>query len=485
MKPNKLLSALLCLSLAITPVSPLLALDTRLPELGASAGRIMAPQREAELGRAFMRSVRKTQKVIEDPLIDDYISTLGRELTRHSSASGRHFDFFLIDNPTINAFAGPDGHIGVYTGLLLTTRDEDELAAVLAHEIAHVSQQHLLRTWELADQMALPNAAILLAAMILGAAAGGNAGVAAVAGGQAALLQNQINFTRANEKEADRIGIELLARTGHEPRAMASFFDRMGKANRYYASELPELLMTHPVTVNRISDATSRADQFAHTARPSSSRYHMIRMHLRQLQFVDAQQAIAALQQSLEEGRHASSDGVEYGLMMAHLRSGNVKQAKALYARLNKKHHESLEMVVAGARIATEQKNYAQALQILQTALLDQPGSRALNLILAETALAADQPKVASEALTQYTHFNTRDPQVYYLLALAMGAQNNPLMAHQHNATYQYLKGDLKAAILQLELASELPGIDFYDSARVDARLENYKKELLIEKSRE
>ena len=228
------LAARLALSalLLVAHLPPALALDTDLPDLGNSAGGLMTPKRERDLGRAFMRSVRRSQKVMDDPLLNDYIQQLGQRLVDASGERGTPFSFFMIDDPQINAFAGPGGYIGVYTGLLQTTETESELAAVLAHEIAHVTQQHLLRAWESTSQMSIPSAAILLAAVVLGAAVGGDAAAAAAVGGQAALIQQQINFTRANEQEADRVGIDILAESGYEPRAMPSFFDRMGKANQ-------------------------------------------------------------------------------------------------------------------------------------------------------------------------------------------------------------------------------------------------------------
>ncbi|MCB1728348.1 MAG: M48 family metalloprotease, partial [Gammaproteobacteria bacterium] len=146
----------------------------------------MTPKRERDLGKAFMRSVRRSEKVMDDPLLTDYIQSLGQRLIKDSPAHGTPFTFFVVDDPQINAFAGPGGYIGVFSGLILTTETESELAAVLAHEIAHVTQQHLLRAWESTGQMSIPSAAVLLAAIVLGVAIGGDAAAAAAVGGQAA-----------------------------------------------------------------------------------------------------------------------------------------------------------------------------------------------------------------------------------------------------------------------------------------------------------
>ena len=155
----------LCLLLLGAQMPPVLALNTELPDLGNSAGSLLTPKRERELGKAFMRSVRRSEAVMDDPVLSDYIQNLGQSLVNNSSASGSRFTFFLIDDPQINAFAGPGGYIGIYTGLLLTTETESELAAVLGHETAHVTQQHLMRAWETTSKMSIPNAAVLLAAI--------------------------------------------------------------------------------------------------------------------------------------------------------------------------------------------------------------------------------------------------------------------------------------------------------------------------------
>ena len=309
MIPRVILSLLLLLG---TPSSSL-SIDTNLPDLGDSASAVMSPTRERELGKAFMRSVRRSQQVIDDPLITDYAQQLGNKLVKSSDASGTPFHFFVIDDPSINAFAGPGGHIGIFTGLILTTDTESELAAVVAHEIAHVTQQHLLRAWESAGRMSIPNAAILLAAVVLGATVGGDAGAAAALGGQAALIQQQINFTRANEKEADRVGIEILASSGYEPRAMPSFFSRMGKANRVYATKLPEFLQTHPVSTSRTADALGRADKYPYRQSPEDIRYHLVRMELTQRRISRAEDAERELTLMLEDGRYRNEAAIRYG----------------------------------------------------------------------------------------------------------------------------------------------------------------------------
>ena len=463
--------------LLASPLPPAWSLDTELPDLGNSAGSLMTPKRERDLGKAFMRSVRRSQKVMDDPLLADYIQQLGQELVNASEARGTPFTFFMIDDPQINAFAGPGGYIGVYTGLLQTTETESELAAVLAHEIAHVTQQHLMRAWEATSQMSIPNAAILLAAIALGVAVGGDAAAAAAVGGQAALIQQQINFTRANEKEADRVGIDILANSGFEPRAMPSFFDRMGKANRVYSTKLPEFLMTHPVTTSRTADALGRAEQHAYRQTPEDLRYHLARINLVQRGFDRPEEAIRELTLMLEDGRFRSEAAVRYGIALAQLRAHRPKEAAQALDRLLESQPKIMEFVVARAMADTALGENGVALRRLDGALAENPASYALNIAYAETALAQGEAARATERLKRFMAFNAEEPRLYQLLSRAAGDQDNRVQGHEYLAEYYYLLGDLEAAILQLEIAVKRPELNFYDASRLEARLVQLKAE--------
>lgn len=451
--------------------APARAVNTELPELGSSAAGLMTPKRERQLGKAFMRSIRRSQQVMDDPMLTDYIQALGRKLVKDSGLEGTPFSFFLVDEPQINAFAGPGGYIGIYTGLILTTHSESELASVLAHEMAHVTQQHLLRAWETASNMALPNAAVLLAAVLLGAAVGGDAGLAAALGGQAALLQQQINFTRSNEKEADRVGIEILAKAGYEPLAMPTFFSRMSQANRVYASSLPEFLMTHPVTTSRTADALGRAEQFPYRQAPLSLRYQMVRANLTQRRIEHADDAISELTLMLEDGRYRNRIALEYGIALAKLRAGRHAAARSDLARLNREQPDSVELAVALAKAEAADGDSRSALQRLDRALAVQPSSYALAFTYAEIALQAGDAASVASRLGLFRQFHADEPRVYKLLSEAEGKLGREAAGHEYLAEYYYLSGDLARAVRQLKIALELPEIAFYDASRLESRL--------------
>ncbi|MCB1787690.1 MAG: M48 family metallopeptidase [Gammaproteobacteria bacterium] len=467
----------LSLLLLAAPAPPAMALDTDLPDLGNSAGSLMSPKRERDLGKAFMRGVRRSEKVMDDPLLADYIEHLGQKLVAASDVKGTPFHFFLIDDPTINAFAGPGGHIGVFSGLVMTTDTESELAAVLAHEIAHVTQQHLMRAWESTSQLSIPSAAVLLAAIVLGATVGGDAAAAAAVGGQAALIQQQINFTRANEQEADRVGIDILAHSGFEPRAMPSFFDRMGKANRIYASKLPEFLMTHPVTTSRTADALGRAEQFAYRQAPEDLRYQLARINLVQRQMDRPEEAVRELGLMLEDGRFRNEAALRYGIALAQIRAGQFDDAAKTLDRLLEQYPEVVEFVVSRAQIDAQQGATERALKRLERSLTADPGSLALNLTYAETALAAGKPADAETRLQRFLDFRGEEPRIYQLLSRAAGDQDKRALGHEYLAEYYYLTGDVKAAILQLEIALKVPGLNFYDASRLESRLVDLRAE--------
>ena len=239
--------------------------DLRLPDIGSSAAAIISPDQERQIGEQMLRSLRGANAVADDPLLDEYLAAMGYRLVSHSERPEQPFTFFVVRSEQINAFAAPGGYIGMNTGLIATAENEFEVAAVLAHEVAHVTQRHILRAVESMQQVSLPIMLAMLGALIAAqGASSGDAAQAAVIGGSALLQQQQINFTRANEYEADRIGIQILARAGYDPQAMATFFWRMGRATRANTGEgVPEFLRTHPVTATRVSEAKDRATQIA------------------------------------------------------------------------------------------------------------------------------------------------------------------------------------------------------------------------------
>jgi predicted Zn-dependent protease len=484
---NKLLTKLLlAISLSSLLATAALAQTTELPEMGAASGGFMTPAQERRLGQAFMRRVRNVMPVISDPFMNNYIESLGRRISRHSGDSSLPFHFFLVDKQNINAFAGPGGYIGIHTGLISTTESESELAAVIAHEIAHVTQHHLMRTFQMVDNMSLATTALVIAAVVLGAATDNpDLAMAASTGVQAGALQRQINFTRANEQEADRIGIRVTADAGFDPRAMPTFFHRMGKANRLYErNALPEFLRTHPVTTNRIADAMGRAETYPYKQYPDSLEYHLIRATIRERKFKDPHAAVKFYRSSLRDGRHRSAEGQRYGLVRALIRTRDYQAAKIELDKLLNKDPRRTHYLALKAEIAHRSGNPKQALSILSNGLKLNPSSYPLTIYYADMLLELGQARKAQTILEKLLKRRPLDAELQRMTARAAGDVGKTSEAHRYMAEYYYLNGDITSAIQQLEIALNDKNTSYHHSAGMAARLKEIRQELVDIESR-
>jgi predicted Zn-dependent protease len=475
-RPVACLAALVCgASLSLAAASPADPLD--LPDFGSSADNVMSTTEQRELGREFMKWVRKTLPVSDDALATDYVESLGQQLLGASRAGGGNYDFFIVDAVTINAFAGPAGHIGINSGLILAAETEAELAAVVAHEIAHVSQAHLLRAFEAQRQMSVPTVALLLAAAVLGATVDANAGAAALAGLQGAAVQRQINFTRANEEEADRIGIDTLARAGHDPFAMPGFFQKLTQANRIYESGAPEFLRTHPVTTDRIADAMARAERYGHRQRPDSLRFHLIRARLRESSYSRAEQALDHFKKTLSQGRYRSEAGERYGYALALLRAGRTEDAAEQTKRLLEAHPSQMELIVLQAKIDRRRGAPDQAVRDLKGPVGLSPGSWPMREAYAEALMEAGEPAAALSTLEGLVALRPDITPAYSAMADAAGKAGKRVQSMRWRAEYLYRSGDLEPAIRQLELALRQPDIDFHLASKMQVRLAELRRE--------
>ncbi|MGV6827473.1 MAG: M48 family metalloprotease [bacterium] len=477
-RARSLVAAVTACCLTFSPIALNATSIDELPDIGSASGNILSPGEEKRLGKAFMRYIQATEAVVDDTLMEDYISRLGKNLVSHSEGQGSHFEFFLIDDPSINAFAGPYGYIGVNTGLITTTDSESELAAVLAHEISHVTQRHLFRAWHASESMSFAQAAIILAAIALGAAAGGEAALAAASVGQAAVAQGQINFTRANEKEADRIGIQILADSGFEPRAMPSFFSRMGRANQLYATTLPEFLLTHPVTTSRISDSLGRAEAFPHRQHEEDIRYHLTRAAIKERSFDLPEDAVDYFSKTLEDGRYRRLEADQYGYVLALTRNRQLKQAREINQSLLVEYPNVLEFTIASARIDAAEKKLERAIETLEKALPRFPLSYPLLVDLSSFYLRNDQPQQAYKILNNLSFRRPADTRVYKLIAQASADLKDPVKSHEYLGLHYYFSGALKPAELQLKIALKQNNIDQYDTARIQSRLNAIRAEI-------
>lgn len=445
-----------------------------LPDIGDNAGNI-SPAEEYRTGEAVIRNIRRAGGVLDDPLIQDYLNELGYRLIAHSETQ-QLFNFFLIKDSSINAFALPGGFIGINAGLILATKSESELAGVMAHEIAHITQRHHARQYEQGSN-SIPIIAALIAAMVLGSQDNdiGQAALASVAAGSA---QQQINFTRANEKEADRIGINLLTNAEFNPYGMAAFFDTMDKQSRLYGDSIPEFLRSHPVNPARIADAKHRASKHKNGLSTTSTTYHLLRIRLEVLASDDKAKLLNDLSSMLRLGNYQNKEATRYGYALALQVNKKYSQALKQTHILLKKKPEQIAYNILKAQIETDAKLYSAAIKTFKKLLNIYPGNKTINLYYAETLLKANKIKLAHKILQAQISSSTKTPKLYQLLARTQAKLNKPANSHQSLAEYYYLLGQTHDAIKQIEIGLKIPKVDFYLTSRLEARLKEFKNEL-------
>lgn len=448
-----------------------------LPDIGDTSGTLLSPEQERQIGAAAMRDLRRSLAIIDDPIINEYIQSLGYRLVANSDSQQRQFTFFVVNDPSVNAFAAPGGFIGLNTGLILITESESELASVLAHEIAHITQNHFLRAMESASRMNLPATAALIAAIILGQDSQALGG--AVIGGY---IQQRINFTRANEQEADRVGIDVLMRSNFDPRSMPLFFSRLQQSGRYSSTAVPEFLSTHPVTTARIADAASRAEQLPKTTTLESESYRLVQASLRVKAEKDPAQSVRYFSAQLKNERYKNDVATQYGYAMALSGAGQHKPARQVLTKLLQKTPDNLVLLVAKAEIELAARRYQDASDVLAGALKIYPDNHALTLLYANVLLQNKQAASATTLLQRHAKLHVAEPSVYKLLAQAEEESGHPLNAHQAMAEFHYHNGELREAIDQLTTALTLiRDNNFYQQSRVKARLDQFKEEALLQ----
>lgn len=453
------------------------ASEIRLPDIGDSGAGAMSPAEEQQIGSAVVRNIRRAGGVIDDPLLVQYINHLGYQLIAARREQSHDFHFFIVNDGGINAFALPGGYIGINWGLFRAFDTENELAAVVAHEIAHVTQRHHARAYEMQSGSNLPVLAAMIAAMLLG---GGDIGQAAAASVAAGSIQHQIDFTRSNEMEADRIGISLLADAGYDPHSMAATFERMAREARLYGPQLPEFLRTHPVSQTRIAEARSRADRYPpRRSRPATS-YYLMRARLSVLTSRDAEATVQRFRKNLANHSYPNRDAEGYGYALALLQVKKPAEARPEVERLRKKQPNRIAYQILHAQLEMLDGNHDKAQKIYEDALALSPGNPTLTYYYAETLIDGKKPRKANALLRDYLRTPPAQPAFYRLLAETETQLGNQTNAHEALAEYYYNIGQTHQAITQLTLARQGKDSDFYQSARIEARLAQFKEELAL-----
>lgn len=469
-------AGLLVLALSVT--APARGSEIRLPEMGDSSSGVISLNEEQRIGTVFMREVRRSLPVLDDPESSAYLNSIGNRVASHSQDAGRQFSFFLVGDPSINAFAGPGGYIGVHSGLVLAAQSEAELASVLAHEVAHVTQRHLPRALEQSQRLSLPTLAAVLGSIILGAY-DPQAGAAAMTAVQAGSVQARIDFTRANEYEADRIGMHTLADAGFDPHAMPRFFERLQQATRLSAgADVPDFLRTHPVTLDRIAEARDRASRLPPREHAPSTTFPFFAARLKVLTATSPAEAVRYFSDRLSGGGADAPDAERYGQALALMRSGELERARRILDELRSARPDFLPLRTAAVELELAANRPQRAEALAREALALHPEHVALTPLLAQTLLRQGKAHEARLAFGEQLHRHGGTPQTYDLLAEIMAAEGNVPEAYQMRAEYHVEHGRLETAIEQLRRAAKLKSATFAQVSRIEARLRQIEEDL-------
>jgi len=509
-------------------LAPASAQENRLPDIGSSAGSLLGPVQQREYGQMYLSQLRHYNYVLDDPLIDSWLQGVGNRLAAASDRPQQAFTFFMMKDRSINAFATLGGYIGMNAGLVLVAESEDEVASVLGHEIAHVTQAHILRSVERAQKDSVPILLAMLGAIAVAQAAGGSsagdASMAALASAQGLIAQRQIDYTRSNESEADRLGIRTLARSGYDPEAMARMFERMQAASRTNQGgdreRLPDYLRTHPVTTTRISEARSRAEQLQRniitgvTATPDAMRIERIdpgAPDIRQLPLADNPLLPASLQRPLPSVVLERDDGTRfgwarerlrvlsantpsaaiaeyermqraaslsaaqrYGLALAHLRDRRNEAAVLGFSRLLNEFPDEVWLQLGLAEAEARAGHAARADAMFAAVLERLPRNRAAILTWAEVLIERGTRASGQRAqaiLRPLLSSEGNDPLLQRSFARACEMAGDPVRAGEAWAEVSFLSGREEQALVQLNTLKRRDDLDYYARARIDARI--------------
>jgi predicted Zn-dependent protease len=482
-KLRRLLAGLLAVAIAWQPVLAGAQEGVRLPDLG-SAGDILPPDEARTFPNEFRNYLRSRNMLVDDPVIESYFTEMGYSLVMHSDARDREFHFHVLRVRGINAFAAPAGVVALNAGLILAANSVDEVASVVAHEIAHVTQNHLARGAQEARRVSLPMMLATLGLVMVGGMAGGIDGEAAqglLATGVGLSEQAQINYTRQNEAEADRIGIQLMARAGYDPNGMVDFFDTLNQWVRSQGAGPPEYLRTHPMPVSRVAEARQRARDYPRQSRPADSRFAFVRARLRVLMTEHADDAVEYFERRLE----SSPDGeapLRYGLAMALVEARQAARAEREVAWLLEREPDNQLFRMLRGDLLLAQGRLDRAQAVFERLYQDYGQSTQLALAYADALLHDSDPAPAERAveiLQQQLRRNPDDVRISERLAHAADRAGDPVRAAEAVATHYYQRGGLPQAIDQLERVLERDDLDYYARARISAKLDRMRVERL------
>jgi beta-barrel assembly-enhancing protease len=447
-----------------------------LPDIGSPAEAAISLDDEYRIGLGVLREFRNADQVLEDPEITQYIDTIGHRLSSDAQDGKHRFHFVVVKDPEINAFAVPGGFVFVNSGLVLATRNESELAGVLAHEISHVTQRHIVRSLLEQRKSALASTAAMLVAILLGAAAhgGGDAAMAGIAGAQTLALAQQMSFSRDMESEADRVGMSVLSRAGFDPNGMPNFFEVIASESGGRESNLPAIIMNHPVTSERIAEARARVSELPRRSVVDSTSYAIARERTRVLTTPSGESAVPYYL-AREKNNSGLKPTDQYGKAVALINSGDAARAVPILRNLVDKNQAVEQYYAALGQAEAEAGDKTAAIATFERAMKLFPRDVPISVRYGEALLRFDQPKQAHDILLDL--FNTVEPTPAQVrqLALLANAADDVGDAYFYMSEYHIMSGDLGLAANQLQLALSVPKLSNVQRARFRARLDEIR----------
>ena len=457
-----------------------------LPSLGDTEREELSPLMERKLGEQIMHDIRSNVDYLDDAPVAEYLNNFGAALlaVRPDVRTETDYDyfFFAVRDPMLNAFALPGGFIALHSGLILAAQTESELASVMAHEIGHVAQRHIARMLGKQRKDALiPLASAVLAA--LAARSNPDASAALMLGGQGLSLQRQLNFSRDAEREADRVGFQILRDGGFDPSGMVALFGRMQTASRSYTDVVPAFLLSHPLTTERSADIQARIRDQRYKQRADSLDFHLIRARVRVLQSESSQglrDAAVAFDNQLHQDVRVQTAAAKYGLAFVALKQGNLGKAQSMLQEArtavqtvpaaSKANSQNAILSSLAIDIKLAANRPAEALKEAESALVQFPLSRGIARQYADALIAAGRHDEAVHYLRDQVQLYRQEPQLQDRLAKTYAAQGKQALQHLALAESYALSGSLPTALDQLSIARRAPDASFYDLAVIDAR---------------
>ena len=451
-------------SLAAQAQSSPAALD--LPQMGEPADLTLSPAQEAKIGAEVAAELYGGDYLVEDPEVSDYINSIGWRLASKATAAPVGFKFFVIGDPRINAFAVPGGLVGINAGLLLASDNESELAGVMGHEQAHVTQRHLARTASDTQNANLATWAAMIAAIIAGSA---NPDVVfgALALGQGINQQRQVNYTRSHELEADRIGIHTMAEAGFNPEGMASFFAKLEQQSRLYGAGVPEFLRTHPVNTTRVAEARARIASLPHNDHQDGPEFGLMKARTQVLMAERANEAVEDFGRRLRGGD--TSPAVRYGYAFALSRAGRAADALPVLAPALSALPRQVNINLLQAELLADSGRKAEGRALLTKTFNLYPRYAPAVLAQAQAMLDDGKPAEARQILLSREQALGTRVETYRLLSESARQLGNVAEAQFQIATYNLQRGDQRGALTQLDAGLRLASLDPQDRARLSA----------------